>query len=106
RPHGVSPSHQIYHHLMRISMSVRTIIGTSGHRRLSAQRHLHDFRRHAETKRHDAAAEAAGNDHVAIEPRVAIGEAIAVTRRHDRRPSEQPDLATMSMSRKLQRDAL
>ena len=37
--------------------------------------------------------------------RVAIGQQVAVTRRHDRRPAEQPHLPAMGMPGELQRDA-
>ena len=47
------------------------------HRRLlPTQRHQHDLGRDAETKWHDTAAEAAGDDHVAIHADVAIGETL------------------------------
>ena len=72
---------------------------------LSAQRYLDDLGRHAETKRHDAAAEPAGHDDIAIDPRMAIGKKVAVAGRHHRRPAEQADLAAMGMTGQLQRHA-
>src|SRR6516165_5626091 len=59
------------------------------------QRHLDDFRRHADAHRHDAAAKTAGNDDVAFQPHEAVGEADAVLRRHRGRPAEHTHLATM-----------
>ena len=40
----------------------------------AAQRDQHDFRGHAEAERHDAAAEAAGDDDVAVRADMAVGE--------------------------------
>jgi len=56
----------------------------SGQRRRGTHRYQHDFRGHSETKWQDAAAEPAGDDYVAIDPDVAVGEAVAIARRHDR----------------------
>src|ERR1700676_1227348 len=50
----------------------------------SAQCHKHDLGRDAEAERHDAAAEAAGDDDITIFARVAIREFLAVLRRHHR----------------------
>src|SRR6266481_1548978 len=66
-------------------------------RAFPAQCHQHDFRRDAETDRHDAAAKAAGDDDVAACPGVAIGQPVSVTRRYHRRPAEQSYLAAMGM---------
>ena len=52
----------------------------------------------------NAAAEAAGDDDVAICPGVPVSQPVSVTRRHHRRPPEQPHLAAMGMPRELQRD--
>src|SRR6266850_8485139 len=57
-------------------------------RAFAAHRHQHDFRRNAETERHDAAAKAAGNDDIAICPGMAVGQPVPVARRHHRRPAE------------------
>src|SRR6478752_7903883 len=70
-------------------------------RPLPAQRHQHDLGRDAETERHDAAAETAGDDDIAVHADVTIGEKWP-GRRH-RRPAEQADLAAMGMAGKLQR---
>ena len=66
----------------------------------AAQRHQHDFRRNAEAERHDAAAEAAGDDDVAVHADVAIGQ--LRPGRRDRRPAQQPHLAAMGMAGELQ----
>src|SRR5215218_6358973 len=70
-------------------------------RRLPAEGHQHDLRGNAETERHDAAAEAAGDDDVVVHADVAVDETRA--RRRDRRPAEQADLAAMGMPGELQR---
>src|SRR6266540_6469946 len=75
-------------------------------RGLGAQRHEHDFRRHADADWHDAAAESARNDHVASFAYMTVGESVAVTRWRDRRPAEQPDLAAVGVTAEHQRHAL
>ncbi len=74
------------------------------HRRpCRAQRHQHDFRGDAEPERHDAAAEAAGDQDVAVHLDVAIGELLPG--RRDRRLAQHAHLAAMGMAGELQRDA-
>src|SRR3954466_13831395 len=73
-------------------------------RRGPSQRHLDDLRRHADTDRHDAATEAAGDDEIAFQPDVTIGEPQAVLPLNGRRPAEQADLAAMGVAGELQCD--
>src|ERR1700682_6687029 len=68
-----------------------------------AQCHQHDLGRDAETKRHDAAAQTAGDVDIALLARVPVREFFAVARRPHRRPPEQPHLAAVGVPRKLQR---
>src|SRR5580700_2076342 len=63
-----------------------------------AERHQHDLRRNAETERHDAAAQPARDDDVAVDPHMAISQPVAVSRRHHRRPPEQSHLTAVGMS--------
>src|SRR5262249_10884040 len=53
----------------------------------------------------DAAAKASRNDQVALLTHMPVSEAIAVTRRHDRRPAEQPHLAAMRVPAQYERHA-
>src|SRR5262249_49540707 len=68
-----------------------------------AERHQYDFGGNADAERHDAAAEAAGDDDVAIFPDMAVGELLPG--RRDRRPAEQALLPAMGMTGELQRNA-
>src|SRR5690242_2170823 len=78
----------------------------SGHNRHGTpQRYLDNLGRHADADRHDAATEAAGDDEIAFQAEMAVGEPQAVLGRHGRRPAEQADLAAMGMAGQLQRDA-
>src|SRR6266567_293223 len=71
-------------------------------RAFPAHPHQHDFRRDAETDRHDATAKAAGDDDVAACPGVGGSQPVSVTPPPPPRPTEQTPLAAMGMPRKLQ----
>src|SRR5579863_1747686 len=67
--------------------------------RSSAEIEPHDFRRHPETRRYDAGAEATRHNQVpALLDDVAVGETRAVLRRHKSRPDQRhADLSAVSM---------
>ena len=68
----------------------RPVFGIGHGRTRSTQRHQHDFRRDADAERHDAAAEAAGDDQVAILlDDVTVKVTAAIAARHDRRVAEE-----------------
>jgi len=75
-------------------------------RAATAHRHHDDLRRHTDPHRHDAAAEPARHDEIALFPHVSIGKTVAIARRHHRRITEQPDLTAVRVAAQHQRHAL